>query len=138
MTITRKPNPKLLLDPLSIPRSDLQTESQTQRDKEPGPDPQAVSYSSTDIPDIPEAKIRRGTSMLSTQEVYKRRGKKRSKHYDDIKKGLFVEPVAIGLRSKATPDYEVDTLIASDIAGKTEEERRVLVRKLHAARKEAL
>ncbi|HVW64736.1 MAG TPA: hypothetical protein VHB01_06945 [Nitrosospira sp.] len=88
-------------------------------------------YAST--PSIPT-----GVTMLPLPAVHKRRGKGRSAHYDDIKKGLFIEPVAIGLRSRATPDYEVDTLIAAKIAGKTDDEIRALVIKLRAARKGVL
>jgi prophage regulatory protein len=73
--------------------------------------------------------------MLPTPEVCKRRKKGRSAHYVDIQSGLFIEPVAIGVRSRATPDHEVDILIAADIAGKSDEEKRELVRKLRAARK---
>ncbi len=86
----------------------------------------------------PIARIPSGVAMLSTPVVYKRRKKGRSAHYSDIQSGLFIEPVAIGLRSRATPDYEVDILIAADIAGKSDEEKRALVRKLRAARKGAL
>jgi prophage regulatory protein len=89
-------------------------------------------------PYVPAPNIPTAASMLTSPEVRKRRGRGRSAHYDDIKKGLFIEPVAIGLRSRATPDYEVDTLIAASIAGKTEEEIRALVIKLRVARKGAL
>jgi prophage regulatory protein len=83
-------------------------------------------------------KVPRGVTMLSNSDVYKRRKKGRSAHYVDIQSGLFIEPVAIGARSRATPDYEVDILIAADIAGKSDEEKRALVRKLRAARKGVL
>ena len=95
--------------------------------------------SEVDVPPCPPtARIRPGVTMLSTPVVYKRRNKGRSAHYEDIKAGLFIESVAIGLRSRATPDYEVDILIAADIAGKSDEEKRALVRKLRAARKGVL
>ena len=48
--------------------------------------------------------------------VLKRRGVSRSAHYADIKAGLFPKPVAIGVRSVAHPDYEVDALNAATIA----------------------
>lgn len=86
----------------------------------------------------PLPKVPRGVTMLATPVVCKKRKKGRSTHYGDIQSGLFIEPVAIGLRSRATPDYEVDILIAADIAGKSDEEKRALVRKLRAARKGAL
>jgi prophage regulatory protein len=77
------------------------------------------------------------TTILRTRSVLERRGRSRSSHYADIKAGLFVKPVLIGLRATGTPDYEVDTLIAARIAGKTDEEIRALVIKLEADRKAA-
>jgi prophage regulatory protein len=84
------------------------------------------------------ARIRPGVTMLSTAVVYKRRNKGRSAHYEDIKAGLFIEPLPIGLRARGTPDYEVDTLIAATIAGKSQDEIRALVVKLRTARKGVL
>jgi prophage regulatory protein len=86
----------------------------------------------------PTARIPSGVIMLPTPVVCERRKKGRSSHYVDIQSGLFIEPVAIGVRSRATLDYEVDILIAADIAGKSDEEKRELVRKLRAARKGVL
>ena len=77
------------------------------------------------------------TTILRIPAVLKRRGRSRSSHYADIKAGLFVKPVLIGLRATGTPDYEVDALIAARIAGKTDEEIRALVIQLEADRKAA-
>jgi prophage regulatory protein len=74
-------------------------------------------------------------TMLRETVVRKRRGRSRSSHHEDIKAGLFVKPVLIGSRATATPDYEVNILIAARIAGKNDEEIRTLVRKLHEMRK---
>jgi prophage regulatory protein len=76
--------------------------------------------------------------MLKHSEIWKRRAKSRSSHLGDIKAGLFVKPVLIGLRAVATPETEVDTLISAQIAGKSAAEIRDLVIKLHAARKVAV
>lgn len=76
-------------------------------------------------------------TFLRTSTVCKRRGRSRSSHFADIKAGLFVKPVLIGLRATGTPDNEVDALNAARIAGKTDEEIRALVKKLEAARKSA-
>ena len=76
-------------------------------------------------------------TILRIPAVLKRRGRSRSSHYADIKAGLFVKPVLIGLRATGTPDYEVDALITARIAGKTDEEIRALVIKLEADRKAA-
>ena len=74
-------------------------------------------------------------SFLRISAVLKRRGVSRSAHYADIKAGLFPRPVAIGLRSVAHPDYEVDALNAATIAQESGDEIRALVVKLEAARK---
>lgn len=75
------------------------------------------------------------TTILRLPAILKRRGRSRSSHYADIKAGLFVKPVLIGLRAAGTPDNEVDALNAARIAGKTDEEIRALVIRLEAARK---
>ena len=76
-----------------------------------------------------------GITILRTPAVLKRRGRSRSSHFADIKAGLFVKPVLIGLRSVGTPENEVDALNAARIAGKTDKEIRALVVKLEADRK---
>lgn len=77
-------------------------------------------------------------NILRLPAVLKRRGRSRSAHYADIKAGLFVKPVKLGLRASGTPDDEVDALVAATIAGKSEVEIRALVIKLQAARGAAL
>ena len=74
-------------------------------------------------------------TILRLPAVLKRRGRSRSSHYGDIKSGLFVKPVLIGLRAIGTPENEVDALNAARIAGKSDDEIRTLVVKLEAARK---
>jgi prophage regulatory protein len=76
-------------------------------------------------------------TILRLPAVLKRRGRSRSSHYADIKSGLFVRPVQIGLRAVGTPEDEVDALNAARIAGKSDDEIRALVLKLEAARKGA-
>ena len=61
-----------------------------------------------------------------------------STFYQNIKDGLFVEPVKIGPRSSAWPSDEVSTLQDAYIAGESKEQIRKLVAKLHAARKARL
>lgn len=114
---------------VSCIRINPQVNPQTEGDLEAGTYPKTGS---------PGVKTPRGVTMLPNKVVMKRRGKKHSAHYADIKDGLFVKPILIGRRSTATPDYEVDILIAARIAGKSDEEIRALVQKLHAARKEVL
>ena len=76
-------------------------------------------------------------TILRLPAVLKRRGKSRSAHYADVKAGLFVRPVKLGLRACGTPEDEVDTLVAATIAAKSVDEIRALVVKLEAARKAA-
>ena len=76
-------------------------------------------------------------TILRLPDVLKRRGRSRSSHYADIKAGLFVKPVLIGLRAIGTPDCEVDALNAARIAGKSDDEIRALVLRLETARKAA-
>ena len=67
--------------------------------------------------------------------VLHERGRSRSSHYLDIQQGLFTRPVQIGLRAVGWPSSEVTAINAARIAGKSDEEIRVLVQKLEAARK---
>jgi len=54
--------------------------------------------------------------------------------YNAIREGLFTKPVQIGQRSVGWPDVEVRALCAARIAGKSEDEIRDLVCRLHTKR----
>lgn len=54
--------------------------------------------------------------------------------YGAIREGLFTAPVQIGQRAVGWPDYEVESINAARIAGKSDEEIRNLVKRLHAKR----
>lgn len=56
--------------------------------------------------------------------------------YNAIKAGLFTTGVSIGTRSVGWPDYEVREINAARIAGKSEDEIRELVSRLHVKRTE--
>ncbi|MCR6480583.1 AlpA family phage regulatory protein [Variovorax sp. ZS18.2.2] len=56
--------------------------------------------------------------------------------YTQIRDGLFTKPVPIGERSVGWPAYEVKAITQYRIAGKTEDEIRALVIRLHAKRTE--
>ena len=58
--------------------------------------------------------------------------------YNAINAGLFTEPVKIGERSVGWPDDEVKAICAARIAGKSEDEIRELVKRLHAKRADRL
>ena len=76
-------------------------------------------------------------TILRLPDVLRQRGRSRSAHYLDIQQGLFTRPIAIGSRAVGWPEYEVDTLNAARIAGKSDDEVRALVVKLEAAREAA-
>ncbi|MGE0484833.1 MAG: helix-turn-helix transcriptional regulator [Gammaproteobacteria bacterium] len=73
-------------------------------------------------------------TILRLPDVLRERGRSRSAHYLDIKQGLFMPPVAIGLRAVGCPADEVATLNAARIAGKSDDQIRALVETLIAAR----
>lgn len=74
-------------------------------------------------------------TILRLPAVQEKTGDSRSTIYIRIANGLFPKPVKIGPRSRGWPDYEVDTINAARIAGKTDDEIRELVIQLESARK---
>ena len=58
--------------------------------------------------------------------------------YNLIRDGLWTKPVPIGQRSVGWPDDEVRALCAARIAGKTDNEIRALVNRLHSKRAKLL
>jgi prophage regulatory protein len=74
-------------------------------------------------------------TILRLPAVKTETGISRSTHYLRIAQGLFTKPVNLGPRAVGWPSSEVEALNAARIAGKTDEEIRVLVVQLEAARK---
>ena len=72
--------------------------------------------------------------MLRRPVVEQATGEKRSTIYRKIKLGLFPKPVQIGGARVAWPANEVQAIINARIAGKTDDEIKLLVEKLEAAR----
>lgn len=62
-------------------------------------------------------------------------GKSRSGLYADIASGTFPKAVKTSSRSAAWPALEVAEINAARIAGKSDDQIRALVERLHAARK---
>lgn len=56
--------------------------------------------------------------------------------YSAIKAGLFTNPVKLSERSVGWPDDEVKAINAARIAGKSDEDIRALVSRLHVKRSE--
>lgn len=76
-------------------------------------------------------------SLLRLPEVKACTGQSRSTIYLRISQGLWPKPVRLGERAVGWPDYEVEALITSRIAGKDEAAIRHLVLELEAGRKAA-
>ena len=74
-------------------------------------------------------------NILRPAEIANRRRVSKSKLYEDIRQELWPKLVAFGPRTRGQPESEVDELIAARIAGKTDDEIRLLVQRLVAARK---
>jgi len=73
--------------------------------------------------------------LLRLPEVLKHRGNRsRASHYRDIQQSLFTKPINIGPRSVAWPAHEVDAINLARLAGKPEQEIKILVKELEAAR----
>jgi len=53
-----------------------------------------------------------------------------------VRDGLLTKPVPIGPRAVGWPDYEVKAINVARIAGKSEDDIRALVTRLHAQRQE--
>ncbi len=59
----------------------------------------------------------------------------RSTHYQQIKQGLMVKPIAQAIQAVAYPEHEVQAIIAARIAGKSDDEIRKPVADLTEQRK---
>lgn len=75
--------------------------------------------------------------MLRRPVVEQATGEKRSTIYRKIKRGLFPKPVQIGGERVAWPANEVQAIIDARIAGKSDDEIKILVKQLEATRGKA-
>ena len=77
------------------------------------------------------------SAILRIPQVTARTGhKSHTSIYTAIKAGLFTQGVAIGQRSRGWPEAEVDAINAARVAGRSDEQIRELVKRLHAKRSE--
>ena len=76
-------------------------------------------------------------ALIRRPAVQESCGYERSTLYARIKAGLWTKPIPIGIRSVAWPVHEVEALNAARISGKSDDEIRLLVRDLEAARTNA-
>lgn len=76
-------------------------------------------------------------TILRLPAVKSESGLSRSTIYLRIAQGLWTKPVSLGARAVGWPSDEVEAINAARIAGNTDDEIRILVRKLESARKVA-
>ena len=67
-------------------------------------------------------------------EVVPAVGVSRATFFANIQRGLWTTPVALGPNSSAWPKHERLAIMAAKMAGKTDDEIRALVIRLHAQR----
>ena len=76
-------------------------------------------------------------TILRIPAVKLESGLSRSTIYLRIAQGLWTKPVSLGARAVGWPSDEIEAINSARIAGKTDEEVRVLVAKLEESRKAA-
>ena len=74
-------------------------------------------------------------TILRMPSVKSESGLSRSTIYLRVLQGLWTKPVSLGARAVGWPSDEVEAINAARIAGNTDDEIRVLVKELEAARK---
>ncbi len=75
--------------------------------------------------------------ILRLPAVKSESGHSRSTIYLRISQGLWTKPVSLGGRTVGWPASEISSLLAARIAGKPDDEIRMLVKKLESERKSA-
>lgn len=76
-------------------------------------------------------------TILRIPAVKSESGLSRSTIYLRVSQGLWTKPVSLGARAVGWPSDEVEAINTARIAGDTDDEIRVLVKELEAARKVA-
>lgn len=76
-------------------------------------------------------------TILRLPAVKSESGLSRSTIYLRISQGLWTKPVSLGARAVGWPSNEVEAINSARIAGNTDEEIRVLVKKLETARQQS-
>ena len=74
------------------------------------------------------------TIFLKLKEVLEYRHRSRSSHFRDIENGRCTTAIKVGPKSIFWLSTELETLRAAVIAGKSENEIRLMVSELHQAR----
>lgn len=76
----------------------------------------------------------RTINLRRSKQAYTQLGVGNSTFYEWQKNGLMTPGIPLGTRAKVWPDYELDSIAAARIAGKSEDEIRALVSDLLAKR----
>ncbi len=74
-------------------------------------------------------------SLIRRKKLEQRMGIGRSTIYLRISQSLITSPVSLGANSVGWPLHEIDAIIAARVAGKSDDEIRLLVSELETARK---
>ena len=74
------------------------------------------------------------SALMRIEQALVFTGERRSSYYAKVAKSLLPMPVKLGPRACAIPVRELEAVNAARIAGKTDDEVRTLVARLHAER----
>lgn len=74
------------------------------------------------------------TAFVPTAEVLRRTGVSRTNLNSQIKRGLFLEPVKIGVRNIAWPEHELEALLRFMISNPSQDELKAFVTRIHQDR----
>ena len=74
-------------------------------------------------------------SLIRRKQLEQRMGIGRSTIYLRISQSLITSPVSLGANSVGWPLHEIDAIMAARVAGKSDDEIRLLVSELETARK---
>ena len=74
-------------------------------------------------------------TIIRRKQLEQRMGIGRSTIYLRISQSLITSPVSLGANSVGWPLHEIDAIIAARVAGKSDDEIRLLVSELETARK---
>ena len=74
-------------------------------------------------------------SLIRRKQLEQRMGIGRSTIYLRISQSLITSPVSLGANSVGWPLHEIGAIIAARVAGKSDDEIRLLVSELETARK---
>ena len=80
--------------------------------------------------------IKEALKILRIKQIKAQTGLPNSTVYYHIKEGLFPRPIKLGERMSGWLEIEVNAIMAAHIAGKSDDDIRMLVKQLEAQRME--